>query len=144
MADNQGVEIPGFPPELLGPTGRVFLHKKGRGYSTHLNFVTSDVPGLEGKHAIVPLLVPGQKNVNELLEGGKSGAKPEHFKRAIKWASEYVKAGGQLPAYDSPEDALSAEKQWHDQAEQAGLPYVQPYMTTTRPSKTFNRGNQVR
>lgn len=83
--ENAGVNIPGMPTELLGPTGRVFLHEDGKTYSTHLNTIV-DVG--EGRSGIVPLLVPNQEKVGALIRGEKPTAAQKA--RVMEWGKSVV------------------------------------------------------
>ena len=107
-----------MPKELLGPTGMVFFHPKG--VSTHLNIVTGDV--VKGQHAIVPLLVPGQMFVDRLLAG--EPATETQLKIATSFARKQADGGAMPPAFPTVDEALTYEKQWHDQAAVLGQQYL--------------------
>jgi hypothetical protein len=129
MPDYPYVEIPGeqygLPKYLLGPTGNVFLHPGG--VSTHLNMITGDVPGLEGKQALIPLLVPGQQDIGALLSNPQ-GATKEQRQIAIRHAGGRVKGGEMLPAFDTVEETEAYEQQWHEATARLGHAHIQQGM----------------
>ena len=126
--DYKYTELPGnlygVPRSLLGPTGNIFFHGNGE-FSTHKNMVTGDVPGLEGQHAVIPTLVPGQVDIGPLL-AGKPLTK-EQRQIAQDYAGQLVAQGHPPPAFSTPNEALTFEKQWHtsmSEAQQRFFPQV--------------------
>lgn len=108
----------GMPPQLLGPTGMIFVHPNG--YSTHLNTIVSDVPGREGKQSIIPLLVPNQVNIDTLLAGRDPSP------TQIRIAEKYVGANPThiIGTFDTVPEAAAYEKEWHQKMWDAGSQYL--------------------
>jgi hypothetical protein len=126
LDDEEGTDIPEIPKRLLGPTGKVFIHPDKKNYSTELNIVT-ELPSAPGKSAIIPLLVPGQKDVKKLLAGEK--ATDEQYKIAVEYAESRVKKGEVLPLFDKVEHALEGEKSRHDFIASRLEPLMAKYLT---------------
>lgn len=97
----------GADPNSMGPTGRVFLRPDGA-RSTHLNTVT-DIPS--GGFSYYPLLVPGQSDISALL----SGARPSRDQISVA-LTDAMKRGGRQ-SFQSVDDALAAEREWHQTME---------------------------
>lgn len=124
-AEPAGLVIPDIPPELLGPTGRVFIHPNGRDYSTELGAVVQ-VPGQAGKFAATPLLVPGQTGIADLLAGKR--ATPDQLGRATAYLGQRLQGGESVPIFNSPQEAVQAEQARHREREQQLAPYVRPHL----------------
>lgn len=122
----EGTVIPGIPEEMLGPTGRVFIHPNGRDYSTELGAVVG-VPGQPGRFAATPLLVPGQTGIADLLAGRR--ATPDQLSRAVQYLQGRLERGETVSTFDSPEAAVQAEKARHDIRERQLEPLVRPHLT---------------
>ena len=114
----------GIPPDLLGPTGNVFIHDDGSTFSTELGVVV-DHPSGKG-FTYTPLLVPGQKDVDALLSGEKPTK--QQIGIAREWASKAHASGANLPAFPSPEKAVAAEKTRHEGLQTKLLGYLQPFL----------------
>lgn len=84
------------------------LKRPDGGVSTELSVTITDDRLNAGKATNVPLLVKGQKGVEDLLAGKEPTDAQVQF--AIKRAQERVKAGGTLPGYASIADAEAAAK----------------------------------
>lgn len=82
------------------PAGKVFFRDGTP--STHLNAVVGDDEG----YRVIPMLVPGQKDVERLLEGRR--ATPEQIDIAIGAAN----ARGTAERYKTVDEALAAEAKW--------------------------------
>lgn len=103
-----------LPPELRGPTGLEFKTPSGR---TATELVSTYGPEDDGGFHNVPLLVPGQEGVKQLLKGKEPT--PEQIRRAFGW---YRRSGGK--GHKSLEAALSAVHDRHAKLEDAVAPDV--------------------
>lgn len=94
------VDVPNADPADF-PAGKVFFY--GDQPSTHLNTVI----GEGDEYRVIPMLVPGQKNVEGLLKGEK--ATREQMDIAIQASKKYPKL---YPAFPSVDAALAGEQAW--------------------------------
>lgn len=119
----EGEDVPGIPVEWLGPTGKVFVHPDGKTVSTEM--VTT--VNLDDKFFNIPLLVPGQRGINDLMSGKKPTK--EQMDRAIKWSFE---AGRLQDGFVSVESAVNAEKARHKVLDEKLMPLINDYLKTRK------------
>ena len=113
-----GITIPGLPKDLMGPTGRVFVHPGGDQVSTELTSTFE----IGGKYYNVPLLVPEQVGIADLLAG-----KPptqEQRDRAIRYMQQQPGFAG----YSSEDEALAVIRARHQRIEQELAPLISQYL----------------
>ena len=85
------------------------LTRPDGGESTELSVTVTDERLNGGKPTNIPLLVRGQTDVDALLSGRE--ATEAQLEHAIKRAEQRVRGGGDLPGYETVEEAVQAARQ---------------------------------
>lgn len=107
-AGQYGMKAQRVDPGLYDPTGMSFDHAEG-GTSSELGSIEK----INGKYALVPLLVPGQVGLEALLSGKPIDPKlrQEMGRRAVEYAKTRL---NEVPMFDTLDEALTYESTRHE------------------------------
>lgn len=109
----------GVPPDLLGPTQRIYLRPDGS-YSTEINLTVTDPRLNQGRPTNTAALSENQIGVGGMLRQRRPHPSRKQENIAVRDAIARQQAGGDVPSYDDVDAALMAEYAHHAQVEGTG------------------------